>query len=321
METIYGAGNADIYNNGRLIIALGNFDGLHLAHREIIKRARQKAVEEGLKSAVFTLDPHPVKVLYPHKNVLLLSTLQERAEKMSSMGIDYLIVERFTKELSTVPPFQFVRNYLVDTMKAAGVVVGFDYTFGRRGRGSAADLLRWGQKFNFMVDIVPPVTVGSEVVSSSLIRILLAKGEVEEASRYLGYCFERRGRVIHGEGRGKIIGYPTANLDIAPQLLLPAKGVYLSEVSWKNRKLFGLTNIGSKPTFNSGNETCVEVHLLDFEGNLYGEELKVVFLQRIREEKAFCDAGKLKKQIEQDLAFARKYIENKYSDLKEKQCI
>lgn len=320
MELIYGVKNYRA-NNSRLVLALGNFDGMHLAHRKIIERTKSKAKEMGLKSAVFLLDPHPVKILYPHKKFWLLSSLQERAEILEELGINYMFVETFTQEMAAFSPFKFVQNYLVDILKVNEIVVGYDYTFGKQGKGTTYNLLEWGELFNFHVDIVPPVALEHEVVSSSLIRELIVNGEVKKATDYLGTCFKRKGEVIHGDGRGQSLGFPTANLDIGEELLLPKNGVYLSLVSWKDKRMFGLTNIGNKPTFGLNKKIFVEIFLLDFYENIYAEELTTSFLCRIRDEIAFKDASYLKKQIESDVRLARKLIAKKYGGLVEKQLI
>ncbi|MGI5823537.1 MAG: bifunctional riboflavin kinase/FAD synthetase [Dethiobacteria bacterium] len=318
MRLVYDVANYKA-NRQRLILALGNFDGLHVAHRKIIKLLQAKAAEKNLQSAVLILDPHPAKVLFPHKSLFFLSTLQERAEILAELGLDLLFIQKFTPEMARLSPLKFVQDYLVDQLRVAGVVVGFDYTFGAQGQGTAEDLLRWGKKFDYQVEIVPPVMCGKEVISSTLVRDLLHKGEVKRASECLGFCFTRRGKVVRGEGRGLKLGFPTANLDVAGDLILPARGVYFCLAGWKDKKIFALTNIGVKPTFSTARQTTVEVFLLDFAHNIYGEELSVQFLCKIRNEIAFRDAESLSRQIAQDVEYARALIKKKYGNLKEKQ--
>ena len=312
METINGAVNYQGYPS---VVVLGNFDGLHLAHREIIERAKEKAFNNNLKVVVFLLNPHPVKVLSPHKNFLMLSTLEDKEEMLEKLGVDYMVVEPFTLEFAEISPLQFVQQYLVQCLNVKQVVVGFDYTFGSKGTGTPTDLLKWGEEFDFNTEIVPPVIINNEIASSSLIRELLSKGKVYEASQYLGYYFRRKGKVIHGEGRGKTLGYPTANLHFPEDLLLPANGVYLTLITWKGNSFFGLTNIGSKPTFSRKFERHVEVYIIEFKGDIYEEELTVMFLQKIRNEVAFSAPYFLVKQIESDLKTAVKLIKNEYGDL------
>jgi riboflavin kinase/FMN adenylyltransferase len=319
MKIIY---NVENYNGkGRLVVALGNFDGIHLAHRKILEETKTSAKKLGLKSAVLLLNPHPVQLLFPERSFQLLSSLEDRAEILADLGMDYLIVEQFTEHIARLSPYNFVRNYLAHTLNVARVVVGYDYTFGHRGKGTTYTLMELGKKFGFEVEIIPPVMIGGKVISSSLIRELVTRGEVEKASEYLGAFFERKGKVIHGEGRGATLGFPTANLEISADFLLPANGVYLNLVRFRDKELFALTNVGKKPTFCTDNKTHVEVFLLDFNKDIYGEELTVRFLHRIRDEITFKDSQLLIKQIKRDLLKAQILIDRKYGYLLEKQRI
>jgi len=316
METIYGAKNFSLLQNrSELVIALGNFDGLHLAHKEIIGRAIEMAAAKGLKSAVFFLEPHPVKVLFPESDLLLLSTVAQRTKILEEWGLDYIVVEDFNTEFSMLPPVNFARDYLAGYLNAACVVVGYNYSFGSQGRGTPLELLGWGEEFGYGVEIVPPVMISGEVVSSSLIRGLISSGDVSEASLFLGDYFSRTGRIVHGEGRGRHLGYPTANLQFLPDLLLPAGGVYLALAEFGEQKYFSLTNIGKKPTFSRSEEVVIEAYLLDFSGDIYDKELTLKFLQRIRKEKSFSGAELLVKQIDADVKFARDLIAKQYKDL------
>lgn len=319
MRIINGKANYQHQNN-KLFLALGNFDGMHLAHRSIIQRVCFLAQNNKGKSAVFLFDPHPVTKLYPRKEFLLLSSVKRRSEILEELGVDILIIEEFNEKIASLPPFHFVVDYLVKAFRVGGVVVGFDYTFGNRGRGTANHLLKWGETFNFAVEVVPPVIVGDEVVSSSLIRELLTRGEVKNAARYLGNNFKISGRVVHGEGRGKTLGFPTANMQIQDGLLLPANGVYLCAIIHGAKKLFALTNIGTKPTFRLGNKVVVEVYIIDYSADLYGEELTVEFLHRIRKEAVFPEANSLKEQIHFDLKRARELIQYDYPRIADNAC-
>ncbi len=299
-------------NDGETVLALGNFDGLHLAHREIIARTRQNALKRDGRSVVFLLDPHPVKVLYPDRSFKLLTTLDEKLDKIRCLGIDYAVVESFTENISAMPPFYFAQNYLTRALRASKVIVGFDYTFGRKGKGTVNHLLKWGDDLGFEAESVSPIMYNNYVVSSSLVRELLIKGEVEQATQILGYFYNRTGRVVHGDGRGKKIGFPTANLEIPEGLLLPGRGVYLSLISRGREKKFALTNIGIKPTFCQDRKTTAEVFILDFQGNIYDEELTIYFLHKIRDEQAFENVSQFTKQVELDIQSARELIKNKY---------
>lgn len=317
MEIVYGTNNYQKHPEG-IVLALGNFDGLHLAHRDIIQRTRQEAVRKAVKSVVFLLDPHPVKVLYPGKKLQLLTTLEEKLEKIEALGVDVAIVEPFTAEISTLAPFCFVKKYFKNHLNVSKVIVGYDYTFGRKGKGTVSHLLRWGEQLHFEVEIVSPIMYENDVVSSSLVRELLLQGNVEKAAKILGCFYRRKGRVVHGDGRGRQVGFPTANLEIPADLLLPGRGVYLSLVLRGTERYFGLTNIGTKPTFCQDDLTTTEVFILDFAEDLYDQELTLCFLHRIREERAFESIAAFKHQIGQDVAVARKFIRDEYGPLLEK---
>lgn len=319
MLIVNGASNYR-HTGDQLFLALGNFDGLHMAHRRIIRRTCSLAQQAGGKCAVFLFDPHPVTRLYPEKEFLLLSSVKMRAEGLAQMGIDYLIVEDFNEKVAALSPFRFVADYLVNNFSVTGVVIGFDYTFGRGGRGTPVHLLKWGERFNFSVEVVPPVVINNEVVSSSLIRELLARGEVKDAAYYLGEYFKISGQVVRGDGRGRLLGFPTANLDLPEGLLLPAKGIYLCSVNFRGERYFALTNIGSRPTFHRDNKVSVEAFMLDYSGDLYGEELTVSFLHRIRREFTFADANSLVEQIRRDEKKARELIRRDFASLTDNAC-
>ena len=320
MEIVYGAKNFSLMQDkSALAIALGNFDGLHLAHKRIIDRVIEIAAAKGLKSAVFLLNPHPVQVLFPGSNLLLLSTIMERAKALESLGIDYLIMEDFNAQFSELTPLSFVRDYLAGYLNAASVVVGYNYSFGSKGSGTPHELLRWGEEFCYDVEVMPPVMISGEIVSSSLIRELIGKGEVSEASLYLGDYFSRIGRVIHGEGRGRRLGFPTANLQFLPELLLPGNGVYLTQAYIGEQRYFSLTNVGKKPTFSQRDEIVVEVYLLNFSGDIYNKELTLKFLQRIRKEKSFAGADLLVRQIQEDVEYAKSLINSMQNTYKGNQ--
>ncbi len=317
MEIVYGINDYQ-KDQGGIVLALGNFDGLHLAHRDIIQRTRQEALRKALKSVVFLLDPHPVQVLYPGRKLQLLTTLEEKLEKIEALGVDVAIVEPFTAKISTLSPFCFVEKYFKNHLNVVKVIVGYDYTFGRKGKGTVNHLLRWGEQLGFEVEIVSPIMYENDVVSSSLVRELLLNGEAERAAKILGCFYQRKGRVVYGDGRGRQVGFPTANLEIPADLLLPGRGVYLSLVLRGAERYFGLTNIGTKPTFCQDHQTTTEVYILDFTGDLYHEELTLCFLHRIREERVFDSIDAFKHQVGQDVAAARKFIRDEYGPLLEK---
>lgn len=289
------------------VISLGNFDGVHLGHRAILQATVAAAKRLGARSSALIFTPHPLQVLAPGRLPFLLITTEDRIALLGEAGIDFVIVQQFTKEFASITPETFVREILKDALDISGVVVGFDYTFGCHGSGSADDLQRFGEIHRFSVEVIPPVTVNNLPASSSAIRTLLSSGKVEEAEQMLGYPFFLRGKVVRGDGRGRQLGFPTANLQLPPELVQPGHGVYLTRILAAGRTYWGVANVGRRPTFCKG-EPAMEVHLLDAEGNFYGQEMTVYFLRKIRDEAAFADSALLKEQISRDVAAARQFI-------------
>lgn len=313
MEVVYGFDKLASFNPGPLVLALGNFDGVHLGHQKIITTAVQKASRLGLDSAALIFNPHPQKILCPEKKLLALSDLEIKADLLARLGLDYMIVEPFTAKLSEMSPEKFLNKYLKDIIKVKGVVAGYDYTFGRKALGDTNLLLKWGQENKREVTVCPAVKAGNEPVSSSLIRERLVQGRVEEAADLLNYYFYRRGRVVPGRGKGQKLGFPTANLEINPELLLPRDGVYFTLVK-KNGSIWpGAANVGRCPTF-SLDQLILEVNIIDFEGDLYDEIITVFFIKKIRNEQVFSSPEELKKQVYQDVKKIRElsdsYLDN-----------
>jgi riboflavin kinase / FMN adenylyltransferase len=215
---------------GPLFLALGNFDGIHRGHQSIIRATVNKAREENGLSAVLILNPHPVIALQPDKQMALLTDIADRADIMRELGLDYLILETFTKELASYTPEQFIMKILHEKLAASGLFIGSNYRFGRNGSGCSETLTSWGKKLGYSVQVSPIVRHKNRDVSSSLIRSLLLSGEVKEAADYLNYYFYRQGRVVKGHGVGKKLVYPTANIAVKARLLWPAGGVYLTAV-------------------------------------------------------------------------------------------
>lgn len=307
MKLIHGIENFKHNYDGKLIMALGNFDGVHLGHREIIRATVNAAKEIGSASAVLILSPHPLSILFPERPPALLMTMEDRISKLGDEGIDFIIVHPFTREFAAICPEEFAHNVLHIKLGATGIVVGFDYSFGHFGSGSPADLTEFGKRFGFWVKIMEPVRVAGVAAASTIIRGLLKTGRVGDAAGMLGYPFYLRGSVIHGDGRGRLLGFPTANVLTPCDVILPDHGVYLTKVYGEGLESWAVTNVGKRPTFCQG-EANVEVHLLDFDKNLYGKELIVNFLQKIREERVFSGAGDLIEQIKLDIALARQLI-------------
>ncbi len=297
--------NENMFLQHSTALALGNFDGVHLGHQQLITRAIAWARENETVSAVLTFTPHPLTILYPEKAPELLTGRNLKRKLIAGFEPDLLVEIPFTREFSRLSPHRFVEDILVSRLKAAAVFVGYNYTFGTGGSGNAEMLAELGKIYSFSVHVIPPVKVQSQVVSSSLIRDLLGQGKVELANRYLGHPYIIQGKVIGGEKLGRQIGFPTANLDLGEIEILLSAGVYAVSVRGANFCRPGVMNVGSCPTF-AKKGTSVEVHLLDFAGDLYETTLEVEVLQRLRGEKTFADVGLLVEQIRRDVRQARK---------------
>lgn len=286
------------------VMSLGNFDGVHLGHRAILQATAAAAKRLGARSSALIFTPHPLQVLTPDRFPSLLITTEDRISLLGEAGIDYVFVQQFTKAFAGITAESFARVVLKEVLDVSGVVVGFDYTFGCHGSGTSADLLCFGEMLGFNVEVIPPVTVNNVPVSSSAIRVLLSSGKVEEAAEMLGYPFYLRGKVVRGDGRGRQLGFPTANLQVSYELVQPGHGVYFTRVMLAGRSIWGVANAGRRPTFCKG-EPALEIHLLDTEGDFYGQELTVYFLKKIRNEVTFAGSTQLIEQINRDIACVR----------------
>lgn len=293
----------------RIVLALGNFDGVHKGHREILRATTEAASEMATKSACLIFMPHPLAVLIPAKAPSLLLSVQDRVCMLGSMGIDYVIVHPFSRKFAAIAPLAFAEEILHGKLGVSGVVVGFDYSFGYRGAGTAAELQEMGAKLDFFVRVIKPVAVDGIPVGSTIIRQYLLEGRVEAAAAMLGYPFYLQGKVVHGDGRGRKLGFPTANLLVSCSLIRPGNGVYLSKATCGDNIDWAVTNVGNRPTFCK-DEPSLEVYLFGQERNLYGQELTVTFLKKIREERTFSSAAALACQIQSDVALARTLIED-----------
>ena len=284
-------------------VALGVFDGVHLGHRAILGAAVAHARATGAPALACTFDPHPMEVLQPDRAPAPITTLDERLTLISLCGVDETIVLSFTREFAAVEPESFVKDILVDRLTARQVVVGFNHRFGRGARGDAALLRDLGARLGFSVDVIPPLEVDGIPVSSTAIRTALGRGDVEAASRMLGRRYSLPGTVVAGAGRGRTLGFPTAN--IAPDRpVLVAAGVYACSAEVAGQRQRAVVNVGVRPTFDEAT-LAVEAYLLDFAGDLYGQTIRLEFVSRVREERRFPSVDALKAQIADDVATAR----------------
>jgi len=296
----------------RSVITLGNFDGVHLGHQELVRMVIRRAKETGAASMVVTFRPHPLKILAPEKCPPLISIYEEKIKLFESLGIDVLVKIPFTVEFSAMTPEDFVKNILCDTLGAIEIFVGCNYRFGRARQGDVQTLRRLGERYGFAVREVEQVSLGGEVISSTKIRTLLREGEVEHAARLLGRIYAITGIVVKGDGRGKGLGFPTAN--IAPKhAIIPSDGVYAVRLSVRDRLYDGIANIGMRPTFNK-KVLAIEVHVFDFDEDIYGEDISLYFIRKIREEKKFKNVDALVGQIRSDIEIAKDILASRPSD-------
>ncbi len=287
----------------RTAVSVGTFDGLHVGHQKILQSVRERARAGGHRAAAVTFDPHPMRVLQPDRAPLMIQTLAQRLAGFEQMGLDAALVLRFDRALSLVSPQEFIERILVGGLRAAAILVGANFRFGHRGAGDVRLLGEFGERYGFHVEIIPPVEVGGQIVSSTAIRGAVASGDVAGAIPLLGRAFSLTGEIRAGAGRGRTILFPTLNLT-PEQELLPKNGVYATESSVGERVYSSVTNVGTRPTFN-GSGVTVESHLFEFNENLTGGPMEVRFHSRIRDEQKFSGADELRAQIARDIEAAK----------------
>ncbi|MFO1445953.1 bifunctional riboflavin kinase/FAD synthetase [Bacillus sp. Bva_UNVM-123] len=293
----------------QLVMALGYFDGVHLGHQKVILTAKEMAEQKGMKSAVMTFDPHPSVVLSKDvKHVEYITPLKDKIELISSLGIDYLFIINFTREFANLLPQEFVDRYLIE-LNVQHVVAGFDYTYGRMGKGTM-ETLPFHSREQFGFTVIPKVTKSEDKVSSTLIRSHLRVGNLEELPSLLGRFYTTKGIVIHGDKRGRTIGFPTANVGLEEDYIIPPLGVYCVRFYVHDKWYEGVCNVGFKPTFHkeASLKPSIEVHIFDFDQDIYGEEVAVEWHQYLRKEQKFSSITELIAQIEKDKAEALNYF-------------
>lgn len=290
----------------RPVVTIGNFDGVHLGHHELLNRVIKLAKEIAGTSVVVTFEPHPIQVLRPDKAPKRLTSLQEKLTIFQSVGIDVVVCLNFTMEFARQSPDEFIDNILVGRLGTKAILVGNNYRFGKDKSGDIELLKNRGEIFNFVVYVVEPVEIDGQRVSSSRIRGHLSRGEVDIAARLLGRYYSIEGVVTPGHHRGMELGYPTANIYVVDETL-PMDGIYAVKVLHGGDSLNGVCYIGTQPTF-AGDKVAVEVYLFDFTGVLYHEHLKVLFIKMIRGERKFDDRGSLIMQIKDDVEKAKEIL-------------
>ncbi len=291
------------------IIILGNFDGVHLAHQKLFELAAKLAKQIRGKTCVYTFYPHPVKVLSPHAAPLLISTLKQKIKLFDKLKIKQLVLEPFVASFASLSPEDFFEKILIQRLHAAGVVAGYDFTFGAKRAGNTDLLLRLCEKRGIPCKILEAQHHQNTLISSSQIRNFIRSGDIPQAEELLGRPFEIIGKVVKGEGIGKTLGFPTANI-LAENELIPGNGVYATYTKIGLRKYPSLTNIGFRPTFG-GKKLSIESHLLKFKRSIYGKDIRIQFLKKIRDEITFSSIQELVTQIQKDTQSARKIFRHK----------
>lgn len=291
------------------IATIGTFDGVHIGHQKILKSLINNAQKNGLRSVVLTFFPHPRMVLQKDTDIMLLNTIQERIQILEDLGIEQIVVQKFTKEYSRLTAIEFVRDILVNTLKVKTVIVGYDHHFGRNRSANIHDLKEFGQHYSFSVIEIPAEDINDVSVSSTKIRKALSEGDIETANKYLGYKYMLSGKVVSGNRLGKSLGFPTANIFIEESYkLIPKMGVYIVNSKIDETLVYGMMNIGKKPTVEGKNQT-IEVHFFDFDQDLYGKSIQINLIKRIRDEEKFNSISDLKNQLVKDQQTALNYIE------------
>ena len=286
------------------VLALGNFDGVHRGHRKILDRLCRVAGERAATSVIMTFDPHPPRVVRPDKAPALLMTTAQKLRAVADAGVQGAAVVRFTPELSRWDPETFVRTVLVDWLRVSEVWVGANFLFGHDRAGNFSTLRALGAQYGFKAEKIDPVRYKDFVVSSTRIRRLVSEGRVDEAGALLGHQYSLEGTVVRGDERGRTLGFPTANLSSENELR-PPHGVYATTATVGDVVYASVTNVGTRPTVDASGRTVVEAHLLDVDLDLYGQSLRLGFVQRLRDERAFASVDLLRAQIDADCRRAR----------------
>ena len=291
------------FEKGKKIVAtIGTFDGVHIGHKKLLKNLIAHSEKEKGESLLLTFYPHPRMVLFPENNDLkLLNTQEEKIELLDELGIDHLIIYPFTKDFSRLSSTEFIRDILVNTIGVHKLVIGYDHHFGRNREGSYSSLTELSDLYGFGLEEISAEEINDIDISSTKIREALSQGDIETANIYLDNEYSITGKVIEGDQIGRTIGFPTANLILDTKYkLVPLAGVYAVKVLYSGAMLKGMLNIGNRPTVNSTQAVSIEVHIFDFNESIYGEQLTLKFIKRIRDEKKFSDKEQLANQLNID---------------------
>ena len=302
-----------IYNFSSLektFVTIGTFDGVHFGHQKIIEKLVSQAKNEDKKSVLLTFFPHPRMVLQKDASIELLNTIEERANLLKKTGLDYLIIHPFSLEFSKMTAVEFVRDVLVNQLNISKLIIGYDHHFGKNREGNIEQLSAYSDLYNFKVEEIPAQDINDVSVSSTKIRKALAAGNLKTANNYLGYHFMINGTVVNGKQLGGKIGYPTANIQVKETYkLIPKTGVYVVKATLNNENVFGMMNIGNRPTVNGSHQT-IEVHFFDFNSDLYNQYISIELLYFLRDEQKFDSIALLIQQLKKDEEISREYLKN-----------
>jgi len=297
------------HSDKKAIVTIGTFDGVHVGHQKIIERLVENARNRNAESAILTFFPHPRMVLQDQTEIRLLNTIDERTSLLEKKGLDNLIIHPFDKAFSRLTAEEFVKNILVDQLNIEKIVIGYDHRFGRNRTANIDDLIEFGEKYNFEVEQISAQEIQEASVSSTKIRTALEEGNIALANQFLGYSYFLTGVVQEGKQLGRTIGFPTANLKIVENYkLIPKEGVYIVESNLEGRKVYGMMNIGTNPTFDE-RLLSIEIHFLDFDADLYNQKIQISLLKYLRPEQKFESVALLKTQLEIDKNQTLQYVE------------
>jgi len=288
-------------------VGLGNFDGLHIGHMALINTLISECKINDLHSVVYTFTKHPETILRKGLVNRLITTNEQKTRLLEETALDTLYYKEFDEAFSRLSPDEFIKNILVDTLNIKLAVVGFNYRFGYLGKGDVEYLKKNGEKYGFRVIVIPPVKVKSEIVSSTLIREYIKKGKMERVFHLLGRHFSLYGTVVAGRRIGRTLGFPTANIMPHPSMVIPANGVYITKTKYGDKWINSITNVGMAPTLREESAFSIETHLLDYDEDIYGKDIEVCFIHKLRDEKRFENIEALKKQVDEDIKKARNY--------------
>ena len=300
----------EFHSDKKTIVTIGTFDGVHLGHAAILKKLTQNTQNETFESTVLTFFPHPRMVLQGKSDLKLLNTINEKIELLEKIGIDNLIIHPFDETFAELNAEAFVSTILVDHLRVQKIIIGYDHRFGKNRTANIDDLISFGAQYGFEVEQISAQEIDEISISSTKIRTALEKGDIQLANEYLGYSYFLSGTVVKGKQLGRTIGFPTANISLEEDYkLVPQNGVYVVQAEIDSKTIYGMMNIGFNPTVQ-GKQKTIEVHLFDFDTDIYNRKIQVGILQRIRSEKKFESIELLTKQLDEDRSFSRNYLQN-----------